>query len=129
GADSAARGRGALADVEVLARQTGLSRAEVGQLVGLDLAPRELDAGRSRGSFVNQSGEPIGPLAIESSVEDVLFAIASGDGLALDRREMPGALTAGFRGRGGQPSAPVPVLVAEPAQAWRAGDAQADGAG
>jgi len=90
-------GKGCLEDVDVFTEQTGLSRAELNQLLFLDLSDSEVQAGASRLFFINNTGDQTGHLWIEESSEPELFTINESLGAELDDHRLPDELRDKFK--------------------------------
>ncbi|MEO1351871.1 MAG: LamG-like jellyroll fold domain-containing protein, partial [Cyanobacteria bacterium J06635_15] len=121
--DVLATGKGSLEDIAVFLEQTGLSRPELDQLLFLDLSTAEVEIGLSRLSFINATADQQGAIAVENTVQDVLFT-QTGDldaSLAeLNERQLPATLSADFSNQGIDLSSEnTRVLIDRPSRQWR----------
>src|SRR6266540_2953827 len=66
-ADALARGAGTLQDVQVFLEKTGLTRAELNELLFLDLGADEVNIGLARRLFINDTGERLEHIQIQDS--------------------------------------------------------------
>ena len=123
GLDVLATGKDSLEDIAVFLAQTGLSRPELDQLLFLDLSTAEVEIGLSRLSWINATGDQQGAIAVDNSVQDVLFTW-TGDLDAilaeLNERQLPATLSADFSNQGIDLSSEnTRVLIDRPSHQWR----------